>query len=127
MTDLQLKVLRILWSRGEATVAQVQEDLRPEHDLATTTVSTLLSRMVKRGDVAMRREGRQFHYIATVAEADLTTRAFNEVADLLFSGNATAAIAHLLDTTELDAAELHELKERLAAKEAAARRAGGRG
>lgn len=120
MTDLQLSVLRILWSRQEATATEVQAALRPAHQLAITTVSTLLSRMVKRGDLAMRRDGRQFYYAARVSEADLSARKLQEVAQLLFSGSAAAAIAHLLETTDLDARELKELQRRIAEKEAAA-------
>jgi predicted transcriptional regulator len=122
VTDLQLKVLRILSQRGEATVVQVQHDLRPDHDLATTTVSTLLARMVKRGDVGMRRQGRQFYYCARVADADITARKLNEVAHLLFAGNAATAMAHLLDTADLTAADLRDLRKLLAEKRASGRK-----
>lgn len=48
LTDLQLALLRVLWTRGEATVQDMVEALRPERDLAPTTVATLLSRLEKR-------------------------------------------------------------------------------
>lgn len=118
MTDLQLSVLRILWAQKESTATEVQSALRPAHNLAITTVSTLLGRMVKRGDVVMRRDGRQFYYAAQVTEADISARKLQEVAKLLFSGSAAAAIAHLLDTTALDPGELKELQRRIAEKEA---------
>ena len=117
MTDLQLRVTRILWKSKEASAADVQKGLQPAHDLAITTVSTLLNRMVKRGDVAVRRDGRQFFYSARVTEADVSARELNEVADLLYSGNAAAAIAHLVDITELDKDELRALAARIADKE----------
>lgn len=119
MTELQLKVMRILWDRGQVTAADVQAALRPRHELAATTVSTLLARMAKRGDVAMRREGRQFFYSARVAESDITARKLSEVADLLFSGSAASAISHLVDSTKLDARQLRALQKQIAEKEAA--------
>ena len=120
MTELQLKVMRVLWDRKEVTASDVQAALKPEHDLAATTVSTLLARMAKRGDVSMRREGRQFFYSARIAEADITARKLSEVANLLFSGSAAAAISHLLDSTSLDASELRALQKQIAEKEATA-------
>jgi predicted transcriptional regulator len=119
MTELQLKVMKILWDKGEVSAAEVQAALRPAHDLAATTVSTLLARMAKRGDVQMRREGRQFFYSARIAESGVAARKLNEVADLLFSGSAAAAISHLLDSTSLDARELRALQKQIAEKEAA--------
>ena len=124
MTELQLKVMRILWDRGEVSASDVQAALRPAHDLAATTVSTLLARMAKRGDISMRRAGRQFFYSALIAESDITSRKLTEVADLLFSGSAAAAISHLLDSTSLDAEELKALQKQIAEKEAATARRG---
>ncbi len=113
MTDLQLRILRLLWSHDHATAAEIQARLRPEHDLAATTVSTHLGRLVKRGLVGMRRDGRQFRYTALVAEADLASQALGEVTELLFAGNASLAISHLLDTSKIDDAELDTLRRRL--------------
>jgi predicted transcriptional regulator len=38
ITDLQLHILDVLWSRKSASVADVQGALRPERDLAHSTV-----------------------------------------------------------------------------------------
>ena len=59
LTAPQLAVLRVLWERSEATVAQVQGALLADRPLAATTIATLLSRLEKRGIVAYRIKGRQ--------------------------------------------------------------------
>ncbi|NIP78946.1 MAG: BlaI/MecI/CopY family transcriptional regulator, partial [Gemmatimonadetes bacterium] len=51
--------MAVLWERGEATVVVVREALEPERELAHTTVSTLLTRLERRGVVTRRKEGRQ--------------------------------------------------------------------
>ena len=61
LTDLQLDVVRVLWRRGEASVADVRDDL-VERDLATTTVGTILTRLEKQGVVARRKRGRHYLY-----------------------------------------------------------------
>ena len=45
-----------LWSRGQATVREVQSDLLPDRRLAYTTVLTVMDRMFKKG--TLRREKR---------------------------------------------------------------------
>jgi predicted transcriptional regulator len=47
LTELQLEIMNVLWKQGEASVGDVRSGLRPERDLAHTTVSTLLSRLEK--------------------------------------------------------------------------------
>ena len=57
LSDLQLDLMRVLWQRGEASTAEVAESLAGSRSLAHTTVATLLTRLEKRGLLAMRRAG----------------------------------------------------------------------
>ena len=52
LSDLQMDVMRVLWRHGESGPSEVTRALRPGRDLALTTVSTLLTRLGKRGLVA---------------------------------------------------------------------------
>ena len=75
--DLQLRILEILWDRREASVAEVHEVLRPERELAYTTVATMLRKMEARELVEHREEGRAFLYRAKV-EAEEVNRSAGE-------------------------------------------------
>jgi BlaI family transcriptional regulator, penicillinase repressor len=65
---LQLAIMRVLWRRGEAAVAEVHEDLEAERELAPTTVATMLAKLEHKGVVAHRTEGRRFIYRPLVNE-----------------------------------------------------------
>ena len=69
ITELQHAILRLLWERGEATVAELWERLHEERGLAQTTVATLVARLQRRGIVARRTRDRQYVYRATITEA----------------------------------------------------------
>ena len=60
LTAPQLALLKVLWERSEATVAEMQRALHAARPLAASTIATLLSRLEKRGIVAYRIEGRQY-------------------------------------------------------------------
>ena len=113
LTDLQLSVMRVLWARGEATVYDVQEGLRPERDLANATVATLLTRLEKRGVVARRAEGRHHLYRALVDEAVVRRSMVAELRDMLFGGSSAALISHLLDGREIAEGDLERVKRML--------------
>ena len=69
LSDLQLAVMRVLWSAGQSTTSEVAAALGQQRGLAHTTVATLLSRLEKRGLVQSQREGRQLSYRALIAES----------------------------------------------------------
>ena len=64
LSDLQMQIMRIIWSSGEATASQVHQKLSSSRPLASTTVATLLSRLEKRGLLKHRTQSRQYYYSA---------------------------------------------------------------
>lgn len=122
--DLQHAIMRVLWREGEATVARVQEALEGDRDRALTTIATMLVKMEKKGVVAHRSEGRQFVYRALVSEADVQRSMVGELTDLLFGGDVTALVSHLLTEQEVDDAELKRLKSLIAEHKTKERRRG---
>ena len=106
LSDLQLELMRVLWSRGEASTAEVAEALADSRDLAYTTVATLLSRLEKRGLLAARREGRQVLYRPQVAEHAVRRSMVSGLLGSLFGGDARALLAHLLREEEIQPGDL---------------------
>lgn len=114
--DLQLAIMRVLWSRGESTVADVHEALEDERGLALTTIATMLMKMEKKGVVVHRAEGRRFIYQPRVSEGQVRRSMVTDLTAQLFGGDVTALVSHLLAEHEIDAGELAELRERIAAE-----------
>jgi predicted transcriptional regulator len=114
LTGLQVEILNVLWARGEATVVDVREALRPGRELAATTVSTLLSRMERKGVVTHRTEGRQYVYAPAVAASAVKQSVVSdlaEVADRLFEGDVADLVTHLLAERDVDVDDLARVRE----------------
>lgn len=110
ITELQLSILRILWQRGEATVADLWEALYDERGLAQTTVATLVARLQRRGIVARRTRDRQFLYRATITEADVQHSMVSELTERLFAGDPAALVNHLLSASDMTPGDLARVK-----------------
>lgn len=108
--DLQLRILQVLWSKSEATVADVNAALKPERDLAYTTVATMLRKMENRGLVTHREDGRSFLYRALVNAEQVGQGMTDHVVERLFEGSLAGAVSHLLRTREVSRDELDELE-----------------
>ncbi|HEX2223523.1 MAG TPA: BlaI/MecI/CopY family transcriptional regulator [Thermoanaerobaculia bacterium] len=115
--DLQLAIMRVLWARQEATVAEVQEVLEPERGLALTTIATMLTKMEKKGVVDHRTDGRKFVYRPTVTEKQVRRSMVSDLTSQLFRGDVTALVNHLLSEHEIESDELVQLRAMIAAKE----------
>ncbi len=110
MGDLQLCILQVLWSKSEATVAEVNAALKPGRDLAYTTVATMLRKMEARGLVSHREDGRTFLYRAAVAADDIGQGMTDHMVERLFEGSLAGAVSHLLRTRDVSLEELDALE-----------------
>lgn len=108
--DLQLAIMRELWTRGEASVADVHAALAESRGLAPTTIATMLKKMEKKGVVRHRVVDRRFLYRPQVSEPDVIRAAVDEVAGRHFDGRITSLVTHLLNERDIDADELAELE-----------------
>ena len=119
LTDLQLEIMGVLWARGEATAVDVREALA--RDLAPTTVSTLLSRLERKGVVTHRTEGRQFVFRAAVEEARVKRSLvgeLGELADRLFAGDVAELVTQLLAESDVGPDDLARVREMIERREA---------
>jgi predicted transcriptional regulator len=118
LTDLQHSVMKALWAIDEGSVADVLSAMTGEGKaLAPTTVATLLQRLKKQGWVQTRRSGRQFIYRARVAELDAASGALSRVVRTFFGGNIAAVTAQLLESDQLSADELAQMRRLIAKRE----------
>lgn len=108
--ELQLEIMRVLWTDREATVAQVHRALLQRREIAPTTVATMLSKMEKKGVVTHRTEGRQFVYRPTVPEIEVHRSMVGDLTRRLFGGDPTALVHHLLNEQEIDPTELAAIR-----------------
>jgi BlaI family transcriptional regulator, penicillinase repressor len=119
--DLQLAILRALWQRAAASVAEVHEALR-DRGLALTTIATMLRKMEEKGLVSHTEQGRQFLYRAEVDPELVQKNLVGDLVTRLFDGDPLALVNHLLRAGEIELGELDDLRQRVAAAEQKQRR-----
>lgn len=112
--DLQLRIMKALWARGEATVGDIQGAIPGGADLAYTTIATMLRKMEARGLVNHRADGRTFVYRAAVAEDQVSRGMAEHVLDRLFGGSVEALVNNLLSTREVSRDELARIERAVA-------------
>jgi BlaI family penicillinase repressor len=114
LSEVQLAVMRVLWTERKVTTAAVHERMGKPRSLAYTTVATLLSRLEKRGLVKSEKDGRERVFEPLVSEAEVQHRMVSDLVSNLFRGDAGALVSHLVRDSEFDAADLETVRRMLA-------------
>jgi BlaI family transcriptional regulator, penicillinase repressor len=109
-TDVELEILRVLWTTGPASLSAVCEQLRQGREVAATTVATLLRVMSDKGLVKRTGSGRGATWAAAVTQAKTERGMVSRLVDRVFDGAADRLAAHLVEDGRLTEKQLADLR-----------------
>jgi predicted transcriptional regulator len=116
LTPQELEIMKVVWSRGHATVRDVYEALLEERKIAYTTVMTMMNVLERKGHLRKKVEGRSFDYRPTKAQHQVVSSMVREFVQRVFGGSAAPLLAHLVDEEHLTVEELDALSRRIKEK-----------
>lgn len=116
--SLQIRVLRILWKRGDGTVHEVLEEFPAAERPAYTTILHVLRTLERRGLVAHVKQQRQHRYRPLVQADEVETGVVQSLLSRVFSGSAHRLVARLLETAPIDPDELESIRALIQQREA---------
>ena len=121
-TEFELAILKILWGLGPQRVKDVRHSLLPERKLAYTSVMTIMNIMVDKGYLARTKSGASFVYRPLVSREDTVHGILRDVVSRVFDGSASAVMLSLLESSDIDQAEIGKLRRLLKSKSEAPER-----
>ncbi|MBX7255556.1 MAG: BlaI/MecI/CopY family transcriptional regulator [Candidatus Hydrogenedentes bacterium] len=108
-TELELEILKILWTDGPSTVRHVRDTLSETRELAYTSVMTMMGIMTEKGYLRRTKKGGGYVYRPKVDRERTMADMLGDTVNRVFNGSAKAAVLHLIESGEIDEDELKEL------------------
>jgi predicted transcriptional regulator len=115
LTEAELRLMKILWQRGESAVTDLVAALPEGEALAYNSVLTTVRILEQKGYVEHRQEGRAFVYRPCVAEHEASRSEVRHVLSRFFGNSREQLLLSLLGDDEITAEELERLKEAIRA------------
>jgi predicted transcriptional regulator len=114
LTQAELRLMKILWDRGESTVADLVTATSADGELAYTSVLTTIRILESKGYVSHRQEGRAFLYSSCVGEMEASRSEVRHVLQRFFGNSRERLLLSLLGDDEVSPDELRRLKAAIA-------------
>jgi predicted transcriptional regulator len=118
LTEAEVRLMDILWEKGEATVGDVVDALPVRQTLAYNTVLTTMRILEQKGYVKHHESGRAFVYLPIVNRSEAQRSAVKQLVSRFFQNSPGLLALNVLENEKLDAAEVDRLKRLIKASEA---------
>src|SRR6202789_2751452 len=115
LTEAELRLMKMLWSRGESAVSDLVAAMPEGAALAYTSVLTTVRILEQKGYVRHRQEGRAFLYSPCVEEHEAERSEVRHMMQRFFGNSRERLLLSLLGDDEVTPEELQRLKEAIAA------------
>ncbi|MEK4762298.1 BlaI/MecI/CopY family transcriptional regulator [Viridibacillus sp. FSL E2-0187] len=97
---LEAKIMDILWNDVEMTIKDVQQVLDQEKLTNFNTVMTVMNRLVDKGILQKRTEGRSSLYKPVLSREDFLNTQSKEMTNVLMDEFGNVVVSHMLDALE---------------------------
>ena len=117
LSKLEIQIMETLWTRGEASIREMQEAFPEKKRPGYTTIQTTVYRMEAKKTVRRVRKIGNFHMFAATVSRESAQRTLVDDLLAMFGGQSRPVVAHLigagkltLDDVEYAEKTLKELK-----------------
>ena len=118
ISETEWEVMKVVWAQAPCSAGQIIEALtRRDPTWHPKTVRAFLNRLVRKGALGFKKEGRAYFYRAVVKEEDCVSAASASFLERVFGGSLMPMLAHFVERKKLSEEEIHELRRLLKNKE----------
>jgi BlaI family transcriptional regulator, penicillinase repressor len=111
ISEAESLVMEALWQRSPLSAEEVVATLAQAQSWQEATVKTLLNRLLNKGAISARKDGRRYLYAPVLKREEWLTRESKGLLDRLFGGRVAPLVAHFSEQRKLSKKDLAELKK----------------
>lgn len=116
ISDSEWAVMRIVWTMGACSSPAIVDQLQQQKGWRPSTVKTLLSRLVKKGLLSTRPDGRRFIYQAKISQTDALQQAGREFLAAICRKQQGKLLADMMSKATISQSDLDDLVALIAHK-----------
>lgn len=113
LAKLELQIMETLWTRGSASIREIQESFPECNRPAYTTIQTTVYRMEAKKAVRRVKKVGNFHIFEPAVSRSAAQRRLIDDLLALFGGRTQPVMAHLIESGKLTLADVKEAEKTL--------------
>jgi BlaI family penicillinase repressor len=110
ISEAESVVMEVLWRSSPIATEEVMAALQPRGKWQESTVKTLLNRLLKKGAISARKDGRRYLYSPVLKRKHWVSSESTGFLNRLFDGRVAPLVAHFSQQRKLGKSDIADLK-----------------
>ena len=116
ISESEWTVMKVIWNEPPKTLPEILNSLK-NTDWSTTTIQTYLARLVKKGALTTRRQGKGYLYDPAVSESECQLAESKTFLSRVYNGSLSQMVKGFVKSGCLSEEELNELRKLITEQE----------
>ncbi|WP_088186935.1 BlaI/MecI/CopY family transcriptional regulator [Desulfosporosinus sp. FKA] len=117
ISDAEWEVMKVCWLSAPCSANEIVKSLEQSTNWKPNTIKTLIGRLVKKGALAFKEEGRSYSYYPLITEEECIKAESKSFLTRVFGGALKPMLVTFLKEEKLSQVEIEELKQLLEKRE----------
>ena len=117
ISEAEWIVMEVVWRRHPVTALEVVQELAPHKQWQDQTIRTMLRRLIDKGALKYRAEGKIYYYEPAVSREQCVRVESQSFLERVFGGAAKPLLVQMVQDADLSREDITELRKLLAKKE----------
>lgn len=117
ISDAEWEIMRIIWDGHPVTASEVAAAVGPRTGWSERTVKTLLGRLVRKGALRFKEDGKRYLYSPRISQRVMVREESRTFVDRVCGGQASPLLAQIVKDHDLTPDEIDALRRLLDEKE----------
>ncbi|WP_024345453.1 BlaI/MecI/CopY family transcriptional regulator [Lacrimispora indolis] len=113
ISEAEYEVMKVLWNDAPISTNDVTEKLTKTTSWNPKTIHTLLKRLVQKGAVTYRKEGRVFVYTPIVEKKEYLKKENDHFLNRFYNGKISGMVTNYINSDHVSREDLAELRKLL--------------
>ncbi|HEX3011846.1 MAG TPA: BlaI/MecI/CopY family transcriptional regulator [Syntrophomonadaceae bacterium] len=113
ISDAEWLVMKVIWQGSPLTASSVIEQLKPETDWSPKTIQTLISRLVKKGALGVKKSNGLNEYYPRISKEECMQKETKTFLQKVYDGSLQVLLANFINSENLSPKDIEELKSLL--------------
>ena len=114
LTEVELRILRVLWEQGSSTARQIHQRLTEDRDTNYSTTVKMLAVMREKGLVKRNEKATPHVYRAAMTQQRAQKKMLNDLINRVYDGSSGSLMLHALSSKKATAEEIDEIQKLIA-------------
>lgn len=113
ISDSEWQIMKVLWKESPITASEVISALKYDTSWSSKTIHTLISRLVKKNAIAIKKDSSFYLYYPLVSEEECKRVETKSFVQKVYDGSLHMLIANFIKEEKLTSEEIEELQRAL--------------